>query len=161
MGLENRETALIQHAEDTATRADAELVLLHVVPEPSEALLYYAIDGGSRPLSRERAARDLAEIVRGLTLPSITAVMFGDPRKCVGLAAREHSVDLVFVARGRPGLQATYENDLPGIFRSLHCPLLTIPVDKRATVQAINERQLRTGRPSVRAHVSTAAAALR
>jgi nucleotide-binding universal stress UspA family protein len=159
VGLDNRESALIHHAEDIAARADAELVLLHVVPEPSEALLYHAIDGGSRPLSRERAARDLADIARGLPLPSITSVISGDPHKCVSLAAREHSVDLVLVARGRPGLQATYENELPGIFRSLHCPVLTIPTDQRATVRAINEQRLRL--PSVRSLVSTAVAALK
>lgn len=159
VGLDNRESALIQHAADIAARADADLVLLHVVPEPSEALLYHGIDGGSRPLSRERAVRDLADIARGLPLPSITSVISGDPHKCVGLAAREHSVDLVLVARGRPGRQATYDNDLPGIFRGLHCPVVTIPTDQRATVRAINEQQLRL--PSVRSLVSPAVAALK
>ncbi len=158
VGLDNRESALIQHAADIAARADAELVLLHVVPEPSEALLYHGIDGGSRPLSRERAVRDLADIARGLPVPSITSVISGDPHKCVGLSAREHSVNLVLVARGRLGLQATYDNDLPGIFKSLHCPVLTIPTDQRATVRVINEHQLRL--PSVQSLVSTAVSAL-
>ena len=159
VGLDNRESALIQHAADIVARADAELVLLHVVPEPSEALLYHGIDGGSRPLSRERAIRDLADIARGLPLPSITSVITGDPHKCVGLAAREHSVDLVLVARGRQGLQATYDNDLPGIFESLHCPVLTIPTDQRATVRVINEHQSRL--PSVQSLVRTAVSALK
>jgi nucleotide-binding universal stress UspA family protein len=161
MGLDNRETALVQHAEDIAARAGAELVLLHVVPEPSEALLYHAVDGGSRPLSRKRAAGDLADIARSLRRPSITSVISGDADKCVGLAAQEHSADLVLLARGRPGLQATYENDLPGISRHLHCPLLTMPVDTAEPVQAVNEQPLRLRWPSVQPRVNTAVAALK
>ena len=65
--------------------------------------------------------------------------MVGDPEKCIGLAAREHSVDLVLVSRQSGQLQAAYGNDLAGILGRLRCPLLTIPVDAQVPVEAIDE----------------------
>jgi nucleotide-binding universal stress UspA family protein len=139
VGLDGRETMLIRHAENMAVSTGAELVLLHIVPEPSEALLYHAIDGGSRPLSRERAARDLADMARGLRVPATTSVMVGDADKCVGLAAREHSVDLVLVSRGRLEVPAAYGAEVERLSRTLRCPLVTVPVDGRRSLQRIDE----------------------
>jgi nucleotide-binding universal stress UspA family protein len=161
VGLDGKETALVRRAEEIAAKACAGLVLLHVVPEPTEALLYHAADSSCRPLSRERATEDLADLASSLRLPSTTSVMVGDPDKCVALAAREHSVDLVLSARGRAGLQSTYGIDLAGVLRRLHCPLLTIPVDAPATVHAANENRSRVWRPRLRPTVSTVVAALK
>jgi hypothetical protein len=69
--------------------------------------------------------------------------MVGDPEKCIGLAAREHAVDLVIVARANGTLPAAYGNDLGGILRKLACPLLTIPVDAVATMPAMDKERAR------------------
>ena len=149
-GLDNSgDTALLRHAELLAARTGSEVVLLHVVPEPSEALLYHAADGGARPLSRERAAVALTEVAGTLPLSSTTSVMVGDPDRCISLAASEHSVDLVLLSRASGGLQAAYDHDLADLLGKLHCPLLTIPVDARLSVQAINETRASRWQPKV------------
>jgi nucleotide-binding universal stress UspA family protein len=126
MGFNSNEVALVQHAEDMAQRTAADLVLLHVIPESSEALLHDAADGGSRPLSRDSAAARLDDLARTLRARSTTSVMVGEPRKCIGLAAARQPVDLVLVSRANGGLQATYGCNPSEILDNIHCPLLTI-----------------------------------
>ena len=125
LGLDSREIALVQCAEDIASRAAADLVLLHVVPESTEALLHQATDGGARPLSKESAAKQLDRLARSLGASSTTSVMVGNPNQCVGVAAVEHAVDLVLVSRASGGSEAVYGDDLSEILWKLHCPLLT------------------------------------
>jgi hypothetical protein len=139
VGLDGRETRLIRHAENMAVSTGAELALLHIIPEPSEGLLYHGINGGSRPLSQERAARDLADLTRGLRVPATASVMVGDADKCVGLAAREHSVDLVLISRGCFELPAVYGDEVEQLVRTLGCPLVTLPVGRRASLQRVEE----------------------
>lgn len=135
VGLDGRETMLIRHAGEIAASMGAELVLLHVVPEPSEALLYHAIHGSSRPLSKERAAGELADVARRLRVPVTTSLMVGDAKMCVRLTARKHPVDLVLAARSRADRPAVYGAEVERLLGRLHCPLVTVPVDIRASQQ--------------------------
>jgi nucleotide-binding universal stress UspA family protein len=154
VGLDSRETALIEHAQELADRTASELVLLHVVPEASEALLYHAVEGGARPLSRERAIGELAALMKKLRVGATTSVMIGDPGKCARLAAREHSVDIVLASRARSGLQAAYGNYLSGILSKLDCPLVTIPVDFRTTRSRTTTRRTSKSRRRLQPVVS-------
>jgi nucleotide-binding universal stress UspA family protein len=151
VGLDGKETGLIEQAQEIARRASAELVLLHVIPDPNEALLSLAVDSETRPLSRQRAANDLAHLVDTLRMPAVTSVMVGDPRKCIPLASREHSVDLVMMSRAGTRSHGVYSNDVKRVLPLLRCPLLTIPVDGRVPAQPMKyERRDIAGRTGVR-----------
>lgn len=126
LGFNSNEFALVHYAEEMAQRTTADLVLLHVVPESSEALLHDAVDGGSRPLSTDSATARLDDLARRLRARPTTSVMVGESHKCIGLTAAKQSVDLVLVSRANGGLQATYGCDLLEMLETLRCPLLTI-----------------------------------
>jgi nucleotide-binding universal stress UspA family protein len=139
VGLDGRETGLLRHAEELAVRGGAELVLLHVVPEPSEALLYHGLYADPRPLSRELAARDLSAVAQTLRVPAETAVLTGNSAQCIAREASRYSVDLVVMARARRGVDSSCTSDPEYVAGKLDCPLITVPVDGRASVQAIDE----------------------
>jgi nucleotide-binding universal stress UspA family protein len=138
VGLDGKEKGLIDYAQDIAERSSSELVLLHVVPEPNEGLLQFAVDAGSRPLSRERAASQLRELLGELRLPAFTSVMVGEPSKCIPLASREHSADLVMMSRAYGKSHGVYSGELERVLRRLRCPLLTIPVDGEAPIRRVS-----------------------
>jgi hypothetical protein len=58
--------------------------------------------------------------------------MIGSPAKCIGIAAREHSADLVVAPRiarqVRLETSGAYTADLGRSLSRLNCPLLTVPV---------------------------------
>jgi nucleotide-binding universal stress UspA family protein len=157
LGLDGRETALLEHAQELAGKCGAELVLLHVVPETSEALLHHAVGNGVRPLSTQRATEELRDIVRALRMPATMSVVVGSPGKCIALAAREHSVDLVLVSRAHAGTDSTYDNDLDDVLSRLRCPLLTVSVDAPLSPRLVTD--LRTS-PSKHSPVSAPLPAL-
>lgn len=154
VGLDDRETTLMRNAEELSTQTSSDLALLHVVPETSEALLYHAVDGGSRPLSKQRASADLNKVARSLGLPSATSAMVGAPDACVGLVVRDQPVDLVMVSRARGPLQAAYGSELADILSRLRCPLLTVPVDAPASATSRNSSGASQRRPIVSTAVS-------
>src|SRR5687767_7442958 len=86
-------------------------------------------DNGSRPLSRQRAIKIIGDLISALGMPAVTSVMVGDPGKCIPLAAREHSVDLVLMSRPHAKSYGVYSNYLERVLRRLPCPLLTVSVD--------------------------------
>lgn len=131
VGLDGKEAMLVRYAKDLAMARGAELVLAHVVPETSEALLFHAADGGLRPLSKERAARQLMNLARGRQVPVRTSLWIGDVAAGVRRAVREHSADLVLAARSHSGVMAVYGNDLDWLAGTVGCPLVTVPVDNR------------------------------
>jgi nucleotide-binding universal stress UspA family protein len=140
VGLEDQDAALIQQAQEIATRSDARLVLLHIVPEISEGLLAYGVDRAqARPLSAKLAREKLVELAAGISLPITTSVMVGSPAKCIGLAAREHAADIVIASRVAPRARfecsGAYTMDLGAALSRLGCPLLTVPLGRRLEAQ--------------------------
>jgi hypothetical protein len=132
-GLEGQDAGLLQQAQEVAARSGAELILLHVVPEVSEGLLMFGIEGsGGRPLSVQLAREKLAELTASIPMPVTTSVMIGPPAKCIGLAAREHAADLVIAPRvarhARFERGGAYTADLGASLSRLNCPMLTVPV---------------------------------
>jgi nucleotide-binding universal stress UspA family protein len=133
VGLEGQDTAVLQQSQELADRTNAELILLHIVPEISEGLLAYGVGGPEcRPLSIKVAREKLAELRKGISAFVTTSVMTGSPAKCIGLAAREHRADLVIAPRiarhARFERAGTYTADLSATFSRLDCPLLTVPL---------------------------------
>jgi nucleotide-binding universal stress UspA family protein len=151
VGLDGQDNELIREAQDLATRTVSELVLLHVVPEASEALLPYAIERSTRPLSTPRAEREVRDLASRLAAPATTSVMVGDPGRCIAVAARNHNADLVLVSRHGGSLTA-YGDHLETVLPRLHCPLLTVPVPVHA------RRRSRRDQPVVLRHSQVSAA---
>jgi nucleotide-binding universal stress UspA family protein len=142
LGLDGQDESLVAHAGRIAERTAAELVLLHVAPEISEGMLHAAADGGRRPLTSQLAAEKLAAIARKLPVPVTTSAMTGDAASCIALAAREHAADLVLMGRDSALSRAAYGWDVERLFGRLRGPLVTVPVDAVATVQAPAIRKL-------------------
>lgn len=135
VGLDGKESMLIRYARDLAKDQGAELVLAHIVPEPGAALLFHAVDGGLRPLSKERAERQLLNLALGMPVPVKTFLGMGDVAAGVRRAVREYPADLVVAARSHSGATAVYDSELEGLARAADCPLLTIPVDSRVATR--------------------------
>ena len=146
VGLEDQDAALVQHAQEIAAKSDARLVLLHIVPEISEGLLAYGVDGAqARPLSAKLAREKIVELAAGISLPTTTSVMVGSPAKCIGLAAREHAADIVIASRVAPRARfersGAYTTDLGGALSRLGCPLLTVPLGQRLEAERPEPRR--------------------
>jgi nucleotide-binding universal stress UspA family protein len=157
VGLDGQDANVIRQSQEIAHRTDAEVVLLHIVPEVSEGLLAYGAAGlEGRPLSTKLAREKIAELRTGLSVPVMTSVMIGSSAKCIGLAAREHRADLVIAPRvaRRVRLEraGTYTTDLAAALSRLDCPLLTVPLgarlDPRTSRSSSDEKPVLTGMSS-------------
>ena len=157
VGLDGHDANVVKEAQEVARRTDAELILLHIVPEIDEALLAYGVSGTEgRPLSTKLARERIAELRSGISVPVMSSVMIGSPAKCIGLAAREHRADLVVASRVARRAQleraGTYTADLAAALSRLDCPLLTIPLgarlDPRTPRSSNDEKPVLTGTPS-------------
>lgn len=118
LALDGTDDATVLQAEALARRSGGELILLSVVPEIDEGMLHEVFLGANRPLSTYRATDRIQGIGRRLSVPYRTSVMIGSPYRCIGLAARQYSVDLVVASRS--------ELDMGAVFRRLTCPLLSV-----------------------------------
>ena len=110
------ESTVLQ-AEALARRSGGELILLGIVPEIDEAMLYKAWPGEARPLSSRLAADRLRKIATSLSASCKTLVMIGSQYRCIGLAARQCAADMVVVSRS--GMEMR-------LFRRLTCPVLSV-----------------------------------
>jgi nucleotide-binding universal stress UspA family protein len=132
VGLEGRDTAVVQLAQEVATRSGSDLILVHVVPPVDEGLLSYSIDTAARrPLSTQLASEKLLDVAAGVPFPVTRSVMMGSQTRCIALAAREHSADLVVAGRSHLGSRGLYTADIEATLSRLQCPLLAIPIGDR------------------------------
>jgi nucleotide-binding universal stress UspA family protein len=118
LALDGTDEAMVLQAEALARRSGGELILLGVVPEIDEGMLYKVSAGAARPLSSYLATNRIREIARSLSVPCKTSVMVGPAYKCIGLAARQYAADIVVAFRS--------ELDTRAVFRRLNCPLLSV-----------------------------------
>jgi hypothetical protein len=131
VALDGTDEPLVRFSEELARNCDATIVLLHVVPEVSEALLVYGIPGvEDRPLSREVAERRLRDLTAGLSLPHLTSIASGSAYRCIANAAREHNVDVVTTGRQRAGAIADLEP--ASVLARVSCPVISVPVASHA-----------------------------
>jgi hypothetical protein len=152
--LDGTDDALLRFSEEVAQRSEATLVLLHVLPEVSEALIAYGIPGADdRPLSREVAEERLRDLTARLSHPHLTAITTGSAYRSIANLAREHAADVVITGRGDDGFPAL---DAGAVLSRVSCPVISVPVGSRALVssspvhgQVIRREQMTTRRSAV------------
>jgi nucleotide-binding universal stress UspA family protein len=118
VALDGTDEPLVRFSEEVAQRCDATLVLLHVIPEVSEALIAHGIPGvDDRPLSREVAEQRFRELTARLSRPHLTAITTEPAYRSIANAAREHKADVVITAL-----------DAESVLSRVSCPVMSIPV---------------------------------
>ena len=127
VGLDGQDAELLWHASELVSKTGSELILLHVVPQVNEALLYHAIEPSRRPLSSVRAETELRRLGRCLDVPATASVQVGDPSQWIAKVAHEQRVDLVLTSRGNVSMQPDDINYVAEVLPLLCCPMLTIP----------------------------------
>jgi nucleotide-binding universal stress UspA family protein len=130
VALDGTDDPLVRSSEELARRCDATLVLLHVVPEVSEALIAYGVPGvEDRPLSREVAEHRLRGLSAELSRPHLTATASGSPYRCIENAAREHKSDLVVIGRHGGALSGLNPRS---VLARVSSPVISVPVCSHA-----------------------------
>jgi nucleotide-binding universal stress UspA family protein len=135
VGLDGTDGPVLARAEQLSLRTGAELFLLHVVPEPSEALFLYGT--ANRPLSERLAVQQMRELAAGISCPHMTSVVTGSEHASISRTARERGVDLVLVSRPlQPGAEPP-GIDLRALTARLGCPVLSVttPVPQPAIIR--------------------------
>jgi nucleotide-binding universal stress UspA family protein len=120
VNLDGMDAAVLYAASDLASRSDARLHLVHVVPEATEGLLAWSITPSIRPLSESAAIERLR--TEAERLPSVTsfAVHIGPLQRNIVRSARETSADLVVVGSAAVNVRS--------LVKGLNCPVLSIPM---------------------------------
>ena len=134
VALDGTDDPLVRFSEEVAQRCDATLVLLHVLPEVSEALLAYGLPGiDDRPLGREVAERRLRELTAGLSRPHLTAITAGSAYRSIADLAREHKADVVITGRRDGTLSGL---DVGAVLSRVSCPVISVPVGSDSALGA-------------------------
>jgi nucleotide-binding universal stress UspA family protein len=141
VALDGTDDPLIRFSEEVAQRCDATLVLLHVLPEVSEALLAHGFPGiDDRPLGREVAERRLGQLTTGLSRPYLTAITAGSAYRSIANLAREHKADVVITGRRDGPLSVSL--DTGAVLSRVSCPVISVPVGSHCAPEAsaVHER---------------------
>jgi nucleotide-binding universal stress UspA family protein len=133
VALDGTDDPLLQFSEEVARRSDATLILLHVVPDVSEALIAYGTPGmDDRPLSREVAEKRLRELTAGLSHPHLTAIATGSAYRSIAKLAREHQADVVITGRRKRAMAGL---DAGAVLSWVSCPVIAVPVGAHSAVR--------------------------
>jgi nucleotide-binding universal stress UspA family protein len=127
VSLDQTDDAVIAHASVLARRSTAEMMLLRVVPEISEASLAYGVIGvEDRPLSERVAVQRIRELSKSLPTPHTFLVTSGGAYKSIGKAVREYGADVTVADRTRTGSARSAGLDLRSVLSELSCPLVSV-----------------------------------
>ena len=100
VALDGTDDPVIRFSEEVAQRCEATLVLLHVVPEASEALLAFGVPGTEDcPLSTQVAERRMRDLTAALAYPHLTAITNGSAYGSIANLVVEHNADVVITGR--------------------------------------------------------------
>ena len=139
VSLGARGRMVIRHAADLAAEWDAELLLVYVTPEISEAMLaLYGVDeSGEIELVPGAARKRIARMAADLDVQCEIDVLTGDPAKCLRDAAKQHRADMVVIGRSAG---ATAGN----IVARSACPVITFaePLRRAETPRRGNAHHL-------------------
>jgi nucleotide-binding universal stress UspA family protein len=125
VALDGTDDPCIRFSEEVAHRCDATLVLLHVVPEATEALLGFGVPGNEeRPLRKQVAELRMRELTSAMSFPHLTAITTGSAYSSLAELAREHNADLVITGR-RNGALSGVEAD--ALLSRVSCPVISVP----------------------------------
>jgi nucleotide-binding universal stress UspA family protein len=129
--LDGGDYPVLEEAERLALRTGAELILMAVVPEISEALSIEAVLGPYRPLSAALAETRLERLTADLQVPCRTLVKTGSPYRCIAKVARDAGAGMVITARRSPQFRLGWCLDLPRLRSMLRCPVVSALPGKR------------------------------
>ena len=121
----------LEYAVAVAQRAQASVMLLHVMEPASYGLDFTVPNRAAREHEREVLTERLASLVAALDaahVKSESLVRGGLPRDSILEAARAWSADLIVMGtHGRGGLShALYGSVVESVLRKSHCPILTV-----------------------------------
>lgn len=121
----------LEYAAAVAQRAQAAVMLLHVMEPVSYGLDFTAPLRAEREHEREVLTQRLAGLVAALEAANVKSeslVRGGLPRDSILEAARAWSADLIVMGtHGRRGLShALYGSVVESVLRKSHCPILTV-----------------------------------
>jgi nucleotide-binding universal stress UspA family protein len=129
--LDGGDYPVLEEAERLALRTGAELILMGVVPEISEALSIEAVLGPYRPLSATLAETRLERLAADLQVPCRTLIKTGSPYRCIAKVARDAGAGMVITARRSPQFRLGWCLDLPRLRSMLGCPVVSALPGKR------------------------------
>jgi nucleotide-binding universal stress UspA family protein len=133
LALDGTDDPIIECATALAARTGAEIGILHVLPETSEALLSWGMAGSDRPLSRAVAIERIGALSDSLPASYIAAIMRGALHKNIAAAAKQMTADVILVGRAKPGAWAPACPDPGAVLTRATCPVLSVPVSNNAT----------------------------
>ena len=121
----------LEYAVAVAQRAQASVMLLHVMEPVSYGLDFTVPLPAARERKREALTERLAGLVAALDAANVKSeslVRGGLPRDSILEAARAWSADLIVMGtHGRRGLShALYGSVVESVLRKSHCPILTV-----------------------------------
>ncbi len=121
----------LEYAVAVAQRAQASVMLLHVMEPVSYGLDFTVPLPAARERKREVLTERLADLVSALDAANVKSeslVRGGLPRDSILEAARAWSADLIVMGtHGRRGLaHALYGSVVESVLRKSHCPILTV-----------------------------------
>ncbi len=131
----------IEAAKTFARTTAAEIILLCVVEDPSQAAMAYALDFPVLPdpqVQRDllhRLQRELQSIARSsfgdVVVTTEVLEASGPVHSAVLAFAKEHQVDLIVIAtHGRTGVRHLLIGSVTErLVRESHCPVLVVPAD--------------------------------
>jgi nucleotide-binding universal stress UspA family protein len=144
LGVRGRK--VVRYAARIAAGWDAALVIVHVTPEISEAMLaIYGLDEtGEIELLPDEARQRLAPIAAEIAVPFELDITTGNVADCLRRAAKKHGAGLVVIGRGRQtGSARMGANTMEIISRSV-CPVIAVG-ERNSKIAAIRGRaSLRT-----------------
>lgn len=127
--------AAITRAREVAARFDAEVDVLHVVPEPMMAAAYPpsaavlpAFDPADAMTRAEEHLKDLLEQTEGAPVPINVRVTCDQPVGCIVEHAKEKGIDLIVMAtHGRRGVERLLlGSTTERVLRLAPCPVLVV-----------------------------------
>jgi nucleotide-binding universal stress UspA family protein len=147
--------SVVETAAELAKAIDGYVVLVHVVPLPTDAADYaMAVSGFAGLVAREerRADRKLAvlrEIPDARAIPSRVVCRRGDPRRLIPEIARNFAADYVIVgSRGHTAWRELVTGSTArAVIQGSNCAVIVVPpaAPARAPVRAEMGRRVTTG----------------
>ena len=126
--LDGSDGPMLDYASRLAARSNAEIELMHVVPEASEGLLHWGTGEVNRPLSSLLATNRVHALAEDYRLSRSAHVLNGPLYKSIAQTARKTSADLVITGRAPVGVRDGTYPKMRAVFRRVNCSVLSVPV---------------------------------
>jgi nucleotide-binding universal stress UspA family protein len=120
--------SVLRYAAGLAKACAGELLIVHAVPEISEAMLmvYGLDDSGEIELLPQAARRRICSMAASLDVPYRVEAKIGDVAGIVRRFAKQWHADLVVVGRGRTTDRWQFGANVGDIIARSPCPVITV-----------------------------------